>query len=240
MHGRGACPRSSPFRHRAGRAPVSPPAAPRCRPGRRRGGPASGSRRRGPPPSRRAARARRCRAPSPRGAVPRGRCGLPCSPAAARGRRPPAAPGPAARGRARYRARRAADRDRRCSRCAAGGAQRFDRAAGRDCGNAGVESRLTLSSAGSSRAASNQGTRPSAAHPVSRSMTSLAPSKSVASPRNLLMTKPLVSARSGAGSSAQVPTRLAITPPRSTSPPAPPAPGRPGRSPCWRCRSPAG
>ena len=58
MHERGACPRSSPFRHRAGRAPVSPPAAPRCRPGRRRGGPASGSPRRGPPASRRAARAR--------------------------------------------------------------------------------------------------------------------------------------------------------------------------------------
>ena len=56
------------------------------------------------------------------------------------------------------------------------------------------------------------------AHPVSRSMIVLASSKRVASPRNLLMTKPLASARSLGGSSAQVPTRLAITPPRSTSP----------------------
>ena len=57
--------------------------------------------------------------------------------------------------------------------------------------SAGVESRLALSSAGSSRAASNQGTRPNAAHPVFSSMIALASSKSVASPRNLLTTKPL-------------------------------------------------
>ena len=85
-------------------------------------------------------------------------------------------------------------------------------------GDTAAESRPTLSSSGSSRAPSNQGTRPNAAHPVFSSMIALAPSKSVASPRNLLMRKPLVSARSGWGSSAQVPTRLAITPPRSTSP----------------------
>ena len=74
------------------------------------------------------------------------------------------------------------------------------------------------SSRGRRAAPSNQGTTPKSAMPV-RSATMARPSSNRAgSPRNLLTTKPRVSARSASDSRFQVPTSCAITPPRSISP----------------------
>ena len=62
------------------------------------------------------------------------------------------------------------------------------------------------------------GTRPSASHPVARAIVAMPSANSAGSPRNLLTRKPRISAASSASITALVPTRLAITPPRSMSP----------------------
>ncbi len=80
------------------------------------------------------------------------------------------------------------------------------------------DGRESESSAGNLPTASNHGTTPRRGHPV-RSATNCAPSaNSAASPRILLTTNPLIRWRSRGASTACVPTRLAITPPRSMSP----------------------
>ena len=128
----------------------------------------------------------------------------------------PAPAGAGRRRRGRRRARAAADRNRRSWRCA-------DRRARRcECGHRRLPpsgpAGSTASSAGSRCAASKNGTRPSAGQPV-RSLTVFMPSSnSVGSPRKRLTMKPTIIAASAASITALVPTRLAITPPRSMSP----------------------
>ena len=74
------------------------------------------------------------------------------------------------------------------------------------------------SSAGSRAASAKCGTRPSAGQPV-RSATKRMPlSNRAGSPRKRLTMKPRIIAASASSSTALVPTRLAMTPPRSMSP----------------------
>ena len=79
-------------------------------------------------------------------------------------------------------------------------------------------SSASASSAGSSRASGKNGTRPSGSQPVARAIAAMPSANSGGSPRNLLTRKPWISAASSASITALVPTRLAITPPRSMSP----------------------
>ena len=95
------------------RPAVSPGSTLEARADRRCGGRASGSRRTGPAPSRRAAHGPGCRCPSRSAAAPRGRPGSTCCRAAARDRSPPAAARPAPARAGRRRARPRAGRDRR-------------------------------------------------------------------------------------------------------------------------------
>ena len=59
---------------------------------------------------------------------------------------------------------------------------------------------------------------PSPAQPVAREMISIPSENNVVSPRNLLIINPLIKSASCLSSTFSVPTRLAITPPRSISP----------------------
>ena len=77
--------------------------------------------------------------------------------------------------------------------------------------------RSTESSAGNRSACPNHGTTPSEGQPVRSAMIRSPDAKSAGSPRNRLVTMPRTSARSPTGSSACVPTTLAMTPPRSMS-----------------------
>ena len=79
-------------------------------------------------------------------------------------------------------------------------------------------SSASASSAGKRRASAKYGMRPSARHPVACAICSMPAANSAGSPRNLLTMKPRISAASSGASTALVPTRLAITPPRSMSP----------------------
>ena len=76
----------------------------------------------------------------------------------------------------------------------------------------------SASSAGSLRASSKCGTRPNARQPVWRAIVSMPSAKSDGSPRNRLTMKPRIRAASCGSTTCFVPTRLAMTPPRSMSP----------------------
>ncbi len=67
-------------------------------------------------------------------------------------------------------------------------------------------------------ACGSHGTTPSDGQPVKRSIAVTPSSNRRKSPRNLLIRKPRMRARSAGSSTAWVPTMLAITPPRSMSP----------------------
>ena len=112
----------------------------------------------------------------------------------------------------------AADRDRRNWRCAAGAARRSYESPA-VLARRRVPSSAKASSAGS-RARVGEDTAPGRA-PASRcarAMRAMPSSNRRGSPRNLLTMKPAISAASSGSSTAFVPTRLAITPPRSMSP----------------------
>ncbi len=81
-----------------------------------------------------------------------------------------------------------------------------------------VAIRSAASSAGKSRTLARCGTSPSGCQPVLLATKSIPSANRVGSPRIRLTTKPLIRAASSAGSTTCVPTRLAITPPRSISP----------------------
>src|SRR5262249_49020007 len=74
------------------------------------------------------------------------------------------------------------------------------------------------SRAGRGRAWGNNGTRPRGCHPVACAIAFMPEANNAGSPRNLLTRKPHTRAASSGSITALVPTRLAITPPRSMSP----------------------
>ena len=75
-----------------------------------------------------------------------------------------------------------------------------------------------VSSDGSRPAAGSQWMRPKHGHPVRRSMLARPSANSAGSPLNLFTAKPTIRAASSGSRTARVPTRAAITPPRSMSP----------------------
>ena len=114
------------------------------------------------------------------------------------------------------RARRRADRDRRNWRRAAGSAPRSDRVpSALRSAHDQARARLRPATAGRPERTA-QGRAP--ASRSSRAIVAMPSANSVGSPRNLLTRKPRISAASAGSMTALVPTRLAITPPRSMSP----------------------
>ena len=81
-----------------------------------------------------------------------------------------------------------------------------------------VGARARASSAGRRRAGSKKGTRPMGRQPVWSAMVAMPSAKRVGSPRKRLTMKAFIRAASAGSRTACVPTRLAMTPPRSMSP----------------------
>ena len=75
-----------------------------------------------------------------------------------------------------------------------------------------------MSSAGNFHASANHGNTPRLRQPVPCLIAVMPSSKSVTSPRNLLIAKPVMRSRSSDDKTTWVPTICAITPPRSISP----------------------
>ena len=86
------------------------------------------------------------------------------------------------------------------------------------CAQRAVSASAMASSAGSRRAGAKCGTRPRGCQPVRAAIIVMPCANRAGSPRKRLTMKPPISAASAGSSTAAVPTRLAMTPPRSISP----------------------
>ena len=112
----------------------------------------------------------------------------------------------------------AADRDRRNWRCAAARGTTMRRCLPCACAARRASSAKRVLGRQPRCASRKCGTRPSDGQPVRSAMSACRRRTALESPRNLLTMKPAIIAASSGSSTAAVPTRLAMTPPRSMSP----------------------